>query len=228
MKNLHKQRGFTIVELMIATAVFSTILLVILTAITQVGRMYYKGITTAHTQEAARTIMDRISQETQFSGSSSVPTKVLGSSRENGVLCIGKTRFFFVVNKISRTNQHALWVDTDNGGSNTGCTSQVVDSVITRMNSDQPTQAANNGSEFLPEGMRLSMINIDGSGDVAQPLLWAIDIKIAYGENDLLEADDGSDLTPENAATAVCKGSQIGTQFCAVSKLSTTVLKRVL
>jgi len=212
-----KQKGFTIIELMISTAVFSTILLVVLTSITQIGRMYYKGITTAQTQEVARTILDKISQEVQFSGQSSSP--IAAYNAPNGVICIGKTRFFYVLNKISRSAQHAFWVDTDNN--NSGC---VVGAA--NMNVAQPTPAGNNGAELLAEGMRVVVLGATSSGNN----LWNIDVKVVFGADDLIESIDASGTTVSQVAFpqfTTCKGSQIGTQFCAVSQLTSTVLKRV-
>src|SRR3990172_9120101 len=60
--------GFTIVELMIATTIFSVILLIVTFGMLQIGRTYYKGITLTKTQNAARSIIDTISQDIQFSG----------------------------------------------------------------------------------------------------------------------------------------------------------------
>ncbi len=66
-------RGFTIVELMIATVVFSLVMVICLVGMVQVSRAYYKGITISKTQEAGRFLMDEISSTIQFSGSSINP-----------------------------------------------------------------------------------------------------------------------------------------------------------
>lgn len=63
-----RQNGFTIVELLIATMVFSVVLLLVTFGILQVSRVYYKGVTEANTQNVARGIMDSVSQAIQFSG----------------------------------------------------------------------------------------------------------------------------------------------------------------
>ncbi len=65
--NTHQnKKGFTIVELMIATVVFTLVLLMASAAIIEVGKKYYKGITYARTQEVARSVVEEISQSLQF------------------------------------------------------------------------------------------------------------------------------------------------------------------
>lgn len=60
------QRGFTLLELMIATTIFSSILLLLTFGLINIGKSYYKGRNTARTQELARRVMDEISQSIRF------------------------------------------------------------------------------------------------------------------------------------------------------------------
>lgn len=66
MRRLDK-RGFTIIELLIATVIFSVILLIVTGAIIQFSKIYYKGTITAKTQEVARTIAEDMARSAQFS-----------------------------------------------------------------------------------------------------------------------------------------------------------------
>lgn len=79
----NSQRGFTIVELMISTVIFSLILLGASAAIVQIGKKYSKGITYARTQEVARSTVDEIAQSLQFTSQSirvpNYPEVVAGS-----------------------------------------------------------------------------------------------------------------------------------------------------
>jgi prepilin-type N-terminal cleavage/methylation domain-containing protein len=63
-----KQAGFTLLELLIATTVFSVILLLAATAMIQIGRTYYKGNQQTRVQETARDMIEQISKDIQFSG----------------------------------------------------------------------------------------------------------------------------------------------------------------
>jgi prepilin-type N-terminal cleavage/methylation domain-containing protein len=62
-----KSSGFTIVELMISTLVFSVILLVVTFGIVHFTNSYYRGINGSTTQDTARTIVDSVTQAIQFS-----------------------------------------------------------------------------------------------------------------------------------------------------------------
>lgn len=75
-------KGFTIVELMIATAVFSVILMVFVAAIIQVGRIYYKGVIQSRTQERARAISEQVAKDLQFG-------KADTFSSGPGYVCVG-------------------------------------------------------------------------------------------------------------------------------------------
>ena len=213
------QKGFTIVELMISTAIFSTVLLVILTAVTQIGRMYYKGITTAKTQEVARTVVERVSQEIQFSGASTAP--IMSTSTTNNAICIGPSRFIWKIDVPVTAAQHALWVD-----SSTECTPNAVDSISLSIASPTPVGSLTYGSELLPNGYRLEKLSITGVGQ-----LWTVSARVVYGAADLIESVDpatGATDVPRVPDRTVCKGSQVGTQFCSVSEITTTVLRRSL
>jgi|GEM_PF-759510 len=66
----NKHQGFTIIELMISTVIFSLVLLGATAAIVQIGQKYSKGITYARTQEVARSTVDEIAQSLQFTSQS--------------------------------------------------------------------------------------------------------------------------------------------------------------
>lgn len=219
-----KQRGFTIVELMISTAVFSLILIVILTAITQIGRMYYKGITTSKTQETARLIVDRVSQEIQYSPATYVPT--FATTGTKNVRCIGNTRFFYVLSQKKTSTDYGLW--TDNSGAASPVCNDPGASVAldtTAIPTSEPT--AVDPRELLPQNMRIAKFDITGSGS-----LYTVSVRVLYGDDDLMEAVDpatGAVLTPmaDYPQYYTCKGSTVGTQFCGVSELTVTVNKRL-
>jgi hypothetical protein len=62
---------------------------------------------------------------------------------------------------------------------------------------------------------------IDVRPDVSSTNLYVIDLALAFGSNGTdgpLEVVDGR---------TVCKGAGAGVEFCSISELSTTVLRRV-
>lgn len=208
--NTKHSRGFTIVELMAATAVFSVLLLVITFGILQVSRVYYKGITESNTQNTARGIMDLITQSIQFSGGNIITT----ASQPGAPLafCIGNEQFSYVAGLQlvghgsslgADQTYHALVQDTVAGCANPEAPAGFVSST------DIP------GRELLNPNMRLSNLSIELIGTN----LYRVEVRVVYGDGDLLVDATGPD--------ARCISERAGTQFCAVSELSTIVRKRV-
>lgn len=197
------KKGFTIVELLIATLVFSVVLLAVTVGIIQITRVYYKGINEANTQDTARGVMDTISQAIQFSGSDVYPTASSAPGASTS-FCIGNQQFSYklgyqLVESSPNTNQttKALWQSTTSG-----CTGNPA--------------AAPTGLELLSPKMRLSNLTVsEVNGD---PNIWKVSVRVVYGDDDLLNNPTGTD--------ASCKGDA-GGQFCSVSELTTTVVKRV-
>lgn len=192
-----KQSGFTIVELMIATAVFSVILLVVTSGIMSFSRSYMKGVYKTRTQETTRTAMADISQSLQFSKNFNSIAPVADGSW--GVYCVDNTRFTYrlkTIYKVTDGNTHALIRSPMDGGS---C---AVDNAF-----DAATDV-----EMLGNNMQLYALDVSQSGNE-----YNITINVLYGdaidENDLFDGDK-------------CK-SEAGSQFCATSRLTTTVKGRL-
>lgn len=208
MRSLKRQNsGFTIIELLIATAVFSTILLLCAFALLQIGRTYYKGVTSNKTQEASRSIIDEISRAVQFSGDDPV-TSVTETSGSKGFCLSGKLFSYKLDQQVTdgapdpdqNKGNHALLVSP--AGACSGSTAA--------LNVDGPTGEYR---ELLPEHMRLNKLSIT---QVGTSKLYTITIRVVYGDNDVL-----------NDAHDTCQEVRVGTQFCAVSELTTTVQKRI-
>lgn len=108
MKTLKKadKKGFTIIELLIAATVFSTVLLVLSYGIIHIGRMYYKNITSSRTQETARALMDDISSSIQFSGSD-----IIYIPGTPALLCAGTDKYVINLNTLVTAGDHAIWRD---------------------------------------------------------------------------------------------------------------------
>lgn len=217
-KGVKTDKGFTIVELMIATVVFSLILLLCAYALMYVGRTFYKGVTTNKTQHAARDITDQLIQAVQFSGSTISSNSVNFSVAGNGTvafnaICIGLERRYTYVTGFtlhdtpdtslgSRQIKHVMWVDENP----TSCTP---------LDLTASNPGGTNGRELLGSQMRLDLFNVIAQGNSS----WNIDIRVLTGDNDILTGSDGSKS---------CVASQRGGQFCATSELHTTATRRLL
>lgn len=200
--------GFTIVELMIATTVLTTLLLLAGATFTQISRLYYKGIITTKTQNASRSVIDDISRNIQFSNGQTTA----GSGNGAEVLCIGQTRYTYVKNrqiKAGTTSQeHALWQDklTSPGSCLVG---------IPNLFTANPGGIS--GKELLENGMRLKSFSVTENSNI-----FYITIGVIYGDDDLLIFSP-----PPNSQPETCKGDPSGSQWCAVSELNTQIFSRV-
>lgn len=230
----HNKNGFTIVELMISTVVFSTVLVLCLTGMVQVSRAYYKGITNSRTQEAGRLLMDEISQSIKLSG-----TSISASTRDNlgpeiaagdvadgiGVFCVGNKKYSFaldrkVVNESRTENESNKEIRNAIISEDEQCT-------------DAPTPANLNlevsGSQksLLGENMRLTKFTLERvqpeeTLDVKSgSQLWRIEISIAYGNQDLLR------YTDDQGNNRVICNPGTGGEFCSIVELSTIVGRRI-
>jgi prepilin-type N-terminal cleavage/methylation domain-containing protein len=203
------QAGFTIIELLIATLVFSVVLILITTGILTFTKSYYQGINQSNTQNAARTILDNVSQAIQFSGVA-VTSPITPNNGSQGV-CVGSQRYSFLLggqlwddgtpDAAQHQVSHALMLD--NSGLCTGAPAQNL----------KGTPVA--GTELLQPRMRLSNLVVTGLGNG----LYKVTVRVVYGDDDLLNNPTGTD--------ASCKVSISGSQYCAQSELSTTVQRRI-
>lgn len=202
------QRGFTILEVMIATLVFGVVLVVITTAIMQFSRVYYRGVTEGSVQDTARTITDLISQGIQFNGGDVTTTPGSPTAGSSYAFCVGNQQYSFttgfVVKDAPTASQtyHALVVNDV-----AGCTASTP--------AQNVRNASVSGRELLAANMRLARMQVTQ----VSTGVYKVSVRVVYGDDDL--------LTGPNAATAVCKNIRSGTQFCAASDITTTVVKRV-
>lgn len=234
MKNIKQtkqlSRGFTIIELMIATMIFSVILLLSSFVVLQVGRMYAKGSNSAATQRAAQSIIDDVAQAVQFSsGSVTSPSPASG-------------RFFFTAGSKCYT-----YILSSQLTDNTPATNQS-NNVFTR------NEEGNNCitiidwtsadfTELLSQNMRIAAFYLCAPGEAvsstcktptpANSGLYGVGVRVVYGDDDLLCSPsqagdcDSSGASPFLTASDLACKNGVGSEYCAISELNTTVLRRL-
>jgi prepilin-type N-terminal cleavage/methylation domain-containing protein len=210
-----QQGGFTIIELMIATLVFSIIMVICLSAFLRVGQLYYKGIYLSKTQEAARNISDEVVSQLRLNGGS--PTLNPGTPIN------GHTVYFFCINNERYSFMSGNEVHTDaESDTNFGL---VRDDHSPTQPCLSPTDQAfsSNHAELLGDFMRVVAVGTSpGQSDVLftpatinSHILWTLHLHIDFGDDDLLD-------NPA-ASSATCQGPLIGSQFCATTDVDTSV-----
>lgn len=226
----NNENGFTIVELMIALSVMSVILVLSTIMMIRIGSLYTKGVNMASLQNSTRTIMAELTSSIQFSGNlptciGASPDPACSKSFIGGLnvaaYCIGTTRYSYVLNRElgidtdgSPQVYHVLWRDTMKDLS--GC--QPLDlSASTVLTDSKSAGVAGNskGYDMVPTHMRLTKFSMAESP--ANSGVYAVDVWMAYGDSDLVNTVGGK---------TTCNGGT-GSQFCAVSLLSTSVKNRI-
>lgn len=211
--------GFTIVELMIALSVLSLILLISSMVLIKIGSLYTKGVNAATLQNTARTIQDDVTASIKFNGSSpNIPPAASLGHDSYKAYCIGNTRYTFITGSElghdqakpsgSQDTAHVLWRDTLN--SPTSCAPYDFNK------SDTQNNSKSDGYEMAAQHTRLtkfSIAQLPGSSSA-----YVVDVWMAYGDSDLVQLGGGGHY--------ICKGGT-GTQFCSISELSSTIIKRL-
>lgn len=205
IRNKRREAGFTIVELLIATTVFATVLVLITSGIIQVTSTFFKGDTESNTQQVAVAALNAVSQAVQFNGGT-VSFKTTGSG---DTICIG-------------TEQFSYWpgVQITSSTANSGLIEN------TGVNCNVAGNPSTSGRQLLANNMRLSNLSVQCISSAALCAstttggqLYQIDIRVVYGNTDLLKNPTATD--------ASCNGVISGQQFCAVSDISTIVSERI-
>lgn len=200
------QSGFTIVELMVATAVLSAVLLIITIAMIGIGRLYYKGINQVQIQNDVRSISNEISQHLRLSADSGTLTDGGTDDTIPRSYCMGSTRYTYLLKKqLGTQTAHVLWRDDVAPGS---CATM----------SDAQFQTARptpSGTELVMPRARLTQFAINNLSTGT----YLINVRAAYGDDDLLE---NNGQNPDSA----CLGD-VGGQFCATAELNTTISRRL-
>lgn len=218
-RKFQSQKGFTLVELLIATAVFSTMLLLATSGLIQIGRVYYKGITTTKTQETARSIVAEISDAVQVGSNTNIATNATPGPNGEQAFCVGNIRYSYVLNRqvnaqnnLPLQGRHAVWLDLIRQGS--ACTAPDLTAATPQDGSTDVTAASlSKRRELLATNMRVSQFSITQPVALS-PNLVNISINIIYGDQDLSPGGQ-------------CLPNRQGGQFCAQSGLSVFVKKRL-
>lgn len=191
------QQGFTIIELMIATAVFSVVLLLCTFAVLSIGRTYYKGVITTRTQETTRAVMEEITDAIRFGGAGVV--SLISHDSVEG-FCIGNSQFTYRLGVQLVASNQVLKRQIP-------CAGEASKDIIERTGNDI--------DELLRLRMRLDKLEVKpvpGSAGV-----YKVVVRVIHGEDDLLTGDPGEQ---------VCIQQRAGSEYCAVSELSTIVERR--
>jgi len=202
----NKQTGFTIIELLVATAIFSLVLIVFLSAFIKIGNMFYKGVSITNTQEVARTITDDISNDIRFSGS--VPTVVSADASGKGYFCIGQHRY-----------KYNLWKQVGVSGNPYGLERETIASGACDINA-----IGSNPVELLGDRMQLNRISVDSCPNDLCSISMLV---VFYGSDNTVLVSPSGSSPAYNAPDATCSSGSISSQYCATASYKSTISRKV-
>jgi hypothetical protein len=192
---------------------------------TDIGSLYYKGISQSQVQDDVRSITDEVTQHLQLTDSA--PTSHISASA--GDYCIGTTRYSYVlgrqINSSPVSPQHVLWRDTVTAGT---CP------VSPNLSSANLATTDPTGTELISLRSRLTNFSISATSP------YTITVDIAFGDDDQL-CDTGIPNSCDSSTTTtivyplpaghevLCKGSKAvsAQQFCGTADLTTTAVQRL-
>jgi prepilin-type N-terminal cleavage/methylation domain-containing protein len=216
------QKGFTIVELMIALAVLSLILIMSTVIMIQIGSLFNKGVTSSNLQNSTQAVVADVTSAIQFSGSPVTQNSNnysynnnLGQTVVVKAYCIGTTRYSYVLNHELGTDSsnnaitpYILWRDT--------LTSVNADPACTPANMN-PSQGQNpstadenngivvqgSGYEMMPNHTQLTAFAITPDTNLGSDI-YNIAISTAYGAADQFDSSGHCIFSLQSSSTAFC------------------------
>jgi len=215
-KKKARTQGFTVVELLIATAVFSAVLLVSLIGFLQIGQIFYKGVTAARTHETTKDTMNSLASDIRFAAAISQSNPQPTGSGTSQYFCAGSHRYTFnpgrMVDRADYDNTTRFGLIRDTLPVSGSCASPIGPSGTGYYTPE----------ELLGNRMRVSDIGIQRLTGSGLDNLYTISVKIAYGDNSVLQNTADSDPTNDT-----CDSGLRTSQYCHVSVLKTTVRRGV-
>lgn len=235
-------QGFTIVELMVASAVFATVLLVALTGFLQIGRLFYKGISATQTQDATRQVVNDISNNLKATPGTTVVSQNLATpTQPYSYFCAGAYRYTYgnYMNGGSQNGKPLQYISSQNVNYDPTSTSSsnppnmgLVKDRVGAGSCPAPCASGSTNSatkcpgttrvgigslgtatELLGNGMRIGQLTLT---QVPSTNLYNLNVAVVFGDYTLLDYS----TTPPT-----CTGGSRDQKFCAVDQLSTSIFE---
>lgn len=191
---MQNNRGFTLVELMLAMALLSFVLAIVSVGFLQIGKIYQSGVASRNTQQVSRRIMEDIAREVRSATAIIVP---VNTSTDNE-LCLEANSSFV---RYQRTTDGTFKKAIYSGGD---CTSAIPGGATVTLLID-PSLNNNHGLKARKFTTKPIKDASNASGSVE------VNLVVTTGADDLVNSDN------------TCKPGDAGSQFCATTSLTNTI-----
>jgi prepilin-type N-terminal cleavage/methylation domain-containing protein len=224
-KTLKDASGFTIIELMIATTIFSMVLVVMLASFMQIARMFYKGVSISGANAAARSLVEEVVNDVRFASQSPIACDSTSCPTYRKYFCVGNHRYTYITApdrgaaaKVSTTDISVPRPTSINAG--------IVQDTVSGCPSLALMPLGSNPRQMLGLNMQLNDIEFKPANNGvfihAHVLLYGAD-------SNVFASDSKPTDTPAQALLekdAHCSGSLLDTQLCAMADFKTLVAVR--
>lgn len=209
-----KQKGFTLVELMLAIAFIGFIILFTVLAVLQVMQTYNKGLTVKEINQTARTAVEDMARAAK--GSSTVVTSAIPAGR----VCFGSVSYVWnyqgsTTNRYTSAGNPAVTMARVNDPGAAMCVASA---------GVYPNVPAAQATSLLTDRVWVQMLSVaQNTSNEMVTITMQLSTKEDVTNPTLQDPFPSSDPDPNNPATWVrCTGVG-GSEFCATATFSTTV-----
>lgn len=215
--------GFTVMELMIATTVFSILLLLSLAGFLQIGQLFYKGVNITRTSDAGNQVISSLREDISFDTGTGLitiynsSTIVSGQTYNRHWFCVGQNRYTYLLGSQIDSNNKDVgdplgWYRFALLKDQPGVPPPACPNPFSGSNSLATTKP----TELLGDKMRLSNLTITQPANT----LYTLSVHIAYGDDEVL-------TSPATAANVKCQSGANFSRYCFVTDLRTTVRRGI-
>ncbi len=208
------QNGFTIIELLIATSVFTAVLFIVTYGVIQISKTYTNGFIRGQTQNIAVSLSDTMTRDIEFSTTASITTDQSAQVTKTGsqatiyyYFCTTQNEYFYIpggnIYKIPIVSLQGVL-----GSQNCFSPQQFINN--SGLSADTQSLLSPNNVEILNHTVydNQSMLSNVSSG------LYSVNIEILYGnQSNLVQNNNGSQW--------ICRPTVLIGPFCAIYSFST-------